>query len=92
MVPLIDTTVDGHVHTRLCKHAVGEMEEYVEQAVRRGLTTVCFLEHLETDIAYQPPCWLDDDEFAYYFEEGLRLKERYRGVRSEEHTSELQSH
>jgi len=80
MVPLIDTTVDGHVHTRLCKHAVGEMEEYVEQAVRRGLTTVCFLEHLETDIAYQPPCWLDDDEFAYYFEEGLRLKERYRGV------------
>jgi histidinol-phosphatase (PHP family) len=78
MFSLIDTTFDGHVHTRLCHHAVGEMEDYVEQAVARGLHTICFLEHLETEIAYQPPCWLEDEDFAYYFSEGQRLKTLYR--------------
>ncbi|MGD9949610.1 MAG: histidinol-phosphatase [Desulfobulbus sp.] len=78
MFSLIDTTFDGHVHTRLCNHAVGEMEEYVVEAVRRGLKTLCFLEHLETEIIYQPPCWLEDATFLYYFKEGARLKEVYQ--------------
>lgn len=80
MSPAIDILEDGHVHTRLCNHAVGEMEEYVEQAVQRGLATIIFLEHLETAISYQPRSWLDDDDFAYYFEEGNRLKQRYQGM------------
>lgn len=80
MPPLIDIREDGHVHTRLCNHAAGEMEEYVEQAVQRGLTTLVFLEHLETDIRYQPPSWLNDNDFALYFQEGERLKQRYREV------------
>jgi histidinol-phosphatase (PHP family) len=77
---LIDTTTDGHVHTRLCNHAEGEMEEYVEKAVQRGLTTIIFLEHLETGIQYHSRSWLEKDEFDYYFQEGLRLKQRYRGT------------
>ena len=80
MSPLIDIHEDGHVHTRLGNHAVGEMEEYVDQAVQRGLTTIVFLEHLETDIRYQPRSWLDDDDFATYFQEGARLKQRYQGT------------
>jgi histidinol-phosphatase (PHP family) len=79
MTSLIDTTIDGHVHTRLCHHAVGEMKEYVEAAIRRGLATIVFLEHLETDIRYQPCSWLEDADFAYYFEEGDRLKRCYQG-------------
>ena len=78
MQSLIDTTVDGHVHTRLCGHAVGEMEEYVEQAVARGLRVITFLEHLETGINYQPRSWLEKEDFDYYFAEGQRLRERYR--------------
>ena len=77
MFPLIDTTFDGHVHTRLCNHAVGEMEEYVVAAIQRGLKTICFLEHLETAINYQPSCWLEDADFEYYFAEGTRLKHVY---------------
>jgi len=79
MTSLIDTTVDGHVHTRLCNHAIGEMEEYVEKAVQRGLGTIIFLEHLETDIRYQPRSWLDEEDFSYYFKEGARLKQCYQG-------------
>jgi hypothetical protein len=37
MTPLIDITVAGHVHTRLCNHAVGEMGEYVGMDIQHGL-------------------------------------------------------
>ena len=80
MQTLIDTTIDGHVHTRRCGHAVGEMVEYVEQAVARGLRVITFLEHLEAGINYQPKSWLEQEDFDDYFAEGLRLRERFRGV------------
>lgn len=78
--PIIDITTDNHVHTRLCNHATGEMEEYVEQAVARGLRGITFLEHLEADIRYQPRSWLEKDEFDIYFREGERLKHRFKGI------------
>jgi histidinol-phosphatase (PHP family) len=55
------------------------MEEYVEKAVQRGLGTIIFLEHLETDIRYQPRSWLDEEDFSFYFKEGARLKQCYQG-------------
>jgi len=80
MAPLIDITTDGHVHTRLCNHATGEMEEYVKKAVQRGLTTIIFLEHLEAGIQYPARSWLEKEEFDYYFQEGTRLQQRYHGI------------
>lgn len=79
-MPLINRAIDGHVHTRLCNHAIGEMEEYVKKAVQRGLTTITFLEHLEAEIHYHPRSWLEKEEFDYYFQEGARLKQHYDGV------------
>lgn len=76
---LIDPKIDGHVHTRLCHHASGEMEEYVQAAVNRGLHGIVFLEHLETGISYFESTWLNDGDFDYYFREGRRLQEKYRG-------------
>jgi len=78
-IPLIDTNVDGHVHTRLCHHASGEMEEYVLAAIDKGLRKLTFLEHLETGIAYFESTWLTENDFNYYHEEGKRLQEKYRG-------------
>jgi histidinol-phosphatase (PHP family) len=37
--------VDSHMHTPLCGHAVGAPEEYVEQAIRRGLSEIGFSDH-----------------------------------------------
>ncbi len=73
----IDIGMDGHVHTKFCNHASGEMEDYVLAALDRGLHTICFLEHLETDIIYQQRSWLTNDNFTEYFREGERLKDRY---------------
>jgi histidinol-phosphatase (PHP family) len=78
--PLIDTGIDGHVHTKLCHHARGEMEEYVQAAVGRRLRKLVFLEHLEVGISYFEDTWLTEDDFAYYHEEGRRLQDKYRGT------------
>jgi len=76
---MIDTSSDGHVHTRLCHHAVGEMEEYARAALERGLAEIVFLEHLEEGIRYRQLNWLTEEDFDYYQAEGRRLQALYTG-------------
>jgi histidinol-phosphatase (PHP family) len=38
--------IDLHVHTWRCRHAEGAAEEYVRAAAGRGVSTLCFTEHL----------------------------------------------
>jgi histidinol-phosphatase (PHP family) len=75
--PTIDTLSDRHVHTRLCNHATGEMEEYVQAAIALGLREIVFLEHLEIGIKYSERTWLSKADFDYYFEESDRLRRTY---------------
>lgn len=77
--PFILSLCDSHVHTRLCGHAKGEMEEYVQNAIKKGLKKLIFLEHMEEGIVYaQGRTWLSEDEFDQYFSEGQRLQSRYQ--------------
>ncbi len=75
---LIDITTDGHVHTCLCHHATGEMEEYVVAAVAAKLKKIIFLEHYEAGVDYFESTWLTEDDFIRYHLEGKRLDEKYR--------------
>lgn len=75
----IDLSQDSHIHTRLCNHATGEMEDYVQAALDKGLQTIIFLEHLEEKTIYFERTWLTEADFAYYFEEGRRLQNKYSG-------------
>ena len=75
----IDHTTDGHVHTKYCHHAHGEMIDYVEAAIAAGLKRLIFLEHLESGINYFESTWLSEAEFALYRAEGERLREAYQG-------------
>ncbi len=38
--------LDYHVHTKLCKHADGEIPEYIEQAIQSGIKEICFTDHI----------------------------------------------
>ncbi|TKB06263.1 histidinol-phosphatase HisJ family protein [Desulforhopalus sp. IMCC35007] len=71
---------DTHVHTSLCGHAEGKMEEYVQAAVQKGLQHIIFLEHMEEGIVTPHPSWLSEKDFDFYFSEGLRLKNKYRNL------------
>jgi histidinol-phosphatase (PHP family) len=37
---------DYHLHTKLCKHATGEISEYIERAIQIGLKEICFTDHI----------------------------------------------
>lgn len=68
---------DSHVHTRLCGHADGEMDEYVQTAIDKGLDELVFLEHLEEGIVSAHRTWLTEEQFELYWTEGNRLREQY---------------
>jgi len=38
--------IDYHVHTKLCKHAEGEMQQYIESAISAGLSEIAFTDHI----------------------------------------------
>jgi len=38
--------VDYHIHTKLCGHARGEPEEYVREAIRKGIAEIGFSDHM----------------------------------------------
>jgi len=71
--------IDRHIHTKLCCHAIGEMEDYVLASIRKGLDGIIFLEHMEEGIVDNERTWLTEKDFDYYFSEGERLQEKYSG-------------
>ncbi len=75
--PCLNLTSDGHVHTKYCHHARGEMEEYVLRGIAVGLEELVFLEHMEAGVHYFETTWLTEDDFDLYFSEGKRLQEKY---------------
>jgi histidinol-phosphatase (PHP family) len=77
---MINTSIDGHVHTKFCHHASGEMEEFILAAVNRNLRKIIFLEHLEVGIDYFESTWLSENDFYSYHEQGKHLQEKYKNI------------
>jgi histidinol-phosphatase (PHP family) len=38
--------LDYHVHTKLCHHALGDISQYLDQAIQAGITEICFTDHI----------------------------------------------
>ncbi|WP_319407466.1 histidinol-phosphatase HisJ family protein [uncultured Desulfosarcina sp.] len=69
--------IDYHVHTSLCNHATGTMEQYVRAAVVRGIATICFLDHLTFQEAGRNNAMFPR-EVPMYVNEARRLERYYR--------------
>ncbi|MFW5930553.1 MAG: histidinol-phosphatase [Desulfosalsimonas sp.] len=70
--------IDYHVHTMLCNHARGAMEQYIDHAVSSGLREICFLDHLtlnENGLGLS----MTADEVPLYYYAARRLQAAYRG-------------
>jgi histidinol-phosphatase (PHP family) len=71
--------VDYHMHTPLCKHAVGRPDAYAQQAVARGIPEIGFSDHNP-----MPP-WYDWDfrmahgQLGAYLAEIRRLQKEFAG-------------
>ena len=68
--------VDLHNHTPLCNHATGEMQEYVKEAIEKGIKIFGFSDHapLNPDDGYR----MKFEDMPLYEKEVKRLKELYK--------------
>ena len=69
--------VDYHVHTALCGHAAGEMEEYVRTAVETGLGEMGFNDHAPTFHVQDPHLAMAADQLPHYVEQVQALQKKY---------------
>ncbi len=69
-----------HTHTFLCKHAQGEIEQYVKTAVKNGLRILGFSDHAPFEFPnnYISGCRMLPEQADYYFDTLLELKEKYK--------------
>ncbi|MFT5129375.1 MAG: HisJ family histidinol phosphate phosphatase [Rhodothermales bacterium] len=68
--------VDSHMHTPLCKHAIGEPEEYAQVGFERGLAGITFTCHCPMPPKFAPEVRMADKEFKTY----LRIVDRARNA------------
>ncbi len=67
--------VDLHNHTKLCNHATGEMEEYVEKAIEEGIDIFGFSDHAPMD--FDKRYRMAPNDMPKYEKEVRELKKRY---------------
>ena len=53
-----------HTHSRWCRHGVGEIEEYIEEAIRCGLREIAITEHVPHN--HTEDTWIPWDQFPEY--------------------------
>lgn len=70
---------DSHMHTPLCKHAVGEPEEYAEVAVARGLKGITFTCHSPMPNRWWPQVRMDESQLDEYLAMVDRARQAFAG-------------
>lgn len=70
---------DSHMHTPLCKHAVGQPEEYAETALLRGLKGIIFTCHSPMPDGWWSQVRMDISQLDEYLEMIARTRETYAG-------------
>lgn len=70
---------DYHMHTKWCRHATGEMRDYVEAGLARGLTEIGFSAHMPVTVPFGQHLCLTAEEMHLYVAEARRLQDEYSG-------------
>ena len=68
---------ESHCHTPLCKHAVGDPEEYCHHALRRGLRGIIFTCHAPLPNGWSAEVRMADAEYGTYVEMVDRAREKF---------------
>lgn len=70
---------DYHVHTPMCGHASGTMEEAVQSAVRKGFSEIGIADHLPLLYMDDPTLSMRPEDLPLYIDTVLGLKDRFQG-------------
>lgn len=75
---------DGHIHSPYCPHgSKDDFEEYVKNAIDKGLTEITFTEHLPLPKNFEDPSpkkdsAMDESLLINYFNDVKRIKDKYK--------------
>ncbi len=71
---------DYHIHTHNSGDSTAPMKSMIESAMERGLSEICFTEHMDMDypVSEDVPAGTFDLDTKKYFEELLKYKEEYQ--------------
>ncbi len=73
-------TYNYHTHTYRCKHASGDIDEYITEAKRIGLKKLGFSEHIPLPRDRWSHSHMDDEGFPEYIDTVREAQEREAGV------------
>lgn len=71
---------DYHLHTNLCKHAEGGMAEYIESAIQKGITEICFTDHMPMPDGFDSEHRMSLENMDTYLEQINLMKRVYREI------------
>lgn len=77
----ISEYMDYHLHTKRCKHAEGEMIEFIEAAIERGIAWLGFADHAPTQDCFDLAHRMTWNEFENYAAEVDLLRDRFPEIR-----------
>jgi histidinol-phosphatase (PHP family) len=69
---------DFHVHTYLCKHGKGTVDDYVKDAIKKDLDYIGFSEHIPIPGLDDPDGRMELKDFSVYVNDVAKAKEKYR--------------
>lgn len=76
--------IDYHIHTSRCCHACGSVEEYLQEAERKGIEEIGFADHFPLGLLDYSPrvqVTMNPSELEEYMDQVLSLKSRADRVR-----------
>ncbi len=73
--------IDYHVHTSLCKHADGTPEEYVEMAIRNGISEIGFSDHCPWPVGFDSKYRMSAGQFPIYRKTVSDLKKKFHAIK-----------
>ena len=77
--PLLTGLYDSHMHTPLCRHAVGHPREYAQAALEAGLEGVTFTDHIPMPAWYDAPWRMRLDQLSEYVDMVRETRAEFAG-------------
>lgn len=75
---VINNMVDYHNHTSLCGHATGEISQYIESAVKKGMLDIGFSDHAAMPEDLRQGISMAPGETELYIKNVIEAAERYK--------------
>lgn len=70
--------IDYHIHTKLCGHAEGKMEEYVQSAIEKGLDEIGFSDHFPLFHVVAPDLSMKMEDLPVYINKVRELQKKFK--------------